>query len=86
MRPGEPGVFYWGGGDDPTFYRFYIEKQWYDGLQPVGKDERFVFTDTKPLQQPDVGTWAHAPEWDSKGNMYFSWSIWPRVILFRKVK
>lgn len=86
INPAEAGkVFYWGGGDDVTFYRHNIEREWFDGFKPIGGD-RFVFGDSKPMRQGAVGTWAFAPRWDSHGNMYFAWGIWPKLLTFRPVK
>jgi hypothetical protein len=86
INPADVGnIFYWGGGDDVTFYRHNVERKWFDGFKPIG-DGRFVFGDTKPMRNGDVGTWAKPPQWNAQGNMYFAWSIWPKLLVFKPVK
>ncbi len=85
IKPGEEGkTFYWGGGDDTTFYRFDLVRRWSDAMKPIG-DDRFIFGESKRMNKPAVCTWARAPQWDERGNAYTFWSIWPKVIVFRPV-
>jgi len=82
---------YYGGGDNTTFFRLDLVKQWIDTWGPVDPSQSAPFTDLTWVEAPgkfpfkSVVSWAGTPGWD-EGDIYLGDAIWPDLIRFERVK
>lgn len=83
------GFVYIGAGDGRTFRRFDPDRGVVESLCRVPSDageELFEWCFGDGVRNKVFGTWPSTLAFDDSGNGYFGYSVWPRLVMLRRLR